>query len=186
MTGSIVRAPAVRSLKRHPLRVLVLGSLLGLMACSTATPRATPATLTFVVVRHAEKATDDPRDPSLSEAGQASARRLADLFYVTPTTEIYSTQYRRTRQTAEPTAQAHRQPVVEYQAQLPAETLARQLRQAHAAGVVLVVGHSNTVPGIVATLSGTSVPPMDESEYGVIYRITLGTAQEPVLQRTTY
>ena len=35
------------------------------------------ATTTFVVVRHAEKGSDDARDPSLSEAGKARAQNLA-------------------------------------------------------------------------------------------------------------
>lgn len=185
MTGSN-RDVNARSQNRLPLRRLLLGALLGLVACSTMSPSPAPGTVTFVVVRHAEKATDDPRDPSLSEAGQASARRLVDALAGTPPTAIYATQYRRTQLTAQPTAQAYRLPVDEYQAQLAAETLARQLRQTHTSGVVLVVGHSNTVPQIATALSGVPVPPMDESVYGVMYRITMGPAQDAVLERTTY
>ena len=32
---------------------------------------------TFILVRHAEKATDDPKDPNLSEAGLMRAQSLA-------------------------------------------------------------------------------------------------------------
>lgn len=178
-------AQAGRSMTRSTLRLLLAGTLVTMVACSGAATRP-PASVTFVVVRHAEKASDDAGDPSLSEAGHASAHRLALTLAGKPVAGVYATQYRRTRQTAQPTAQAHRLPVVEYQAQLPVAALVRQLRAAHATGVVLVVGHSNTVPDIVASLSGKPVQPMSEQEYGVMYRITVGAAQGAVLERTRY
>ena len=36
-------------------------------------------------------------------------------------------------------------------------------------GRVLVIGHSNTVPAIVAALSGRSVPAMDETDFSTVY-----------------
>ena len=46
-----------------------------------------------VVVRHAEKATDDPRDPSLSEAGLARAEALAAKLAAGSLDAAYSTQF---------------------------------------------------------------------------------------------
>ena len=37
-------------------------------------------TTTFILVRHAEKGTDDPRDPDLSDAGKQRAQVLANLL----------------------------------------------------------------------------------------------------------
>src|SRR5687768_534547 len=66
---------------------------------------ATPGATTVVVVRHAEKSTDDPQDPSLSATGQERARLLTSVLKNAGVTSIYTTQYKRTRQTAEPLAQ---------------------------------------------------------------------------------
>ena len=77
-----------------------------------------PPDTVVVVVRHAEKATDDPKDPSLSEAGQARAQRLADALKGLPLQHAISTQYKRTHDTAAPAARAndievHVKPVTE-------------------------------------------------------------------------
>ena len=76
----------------------------------------TPAsgeTTTVVVVRHAEKSTDDARDPSLSELGRERARALSALLKDAGVTEIYTTHYKRTRQTAEPFAQQFGVPITD-------------------------------------------------------------------------
>lgn len=180
-----VNRPARRGL-RSGFSLFAAAALAALLGCSAGSPPAATRSVTFLIVRHAEKSTDDPRDPSLSEAGRASAQRLAQVLASTPPTAIYATPYRRTRQTAQPSADAHHLTVVEYQAQLPAADLAKQLRDAHPGGVVLVVGHSNTVPDIVAALSGRPVPPMPEDEYGVLYRVVGGSPQDAVLERAHY
>lgn len=148
-----------------------------LSACST--PSAIhdngKVVTTFVIVRHAEKATDDPRDPSLSEAGHARAQALARVLANEPLSAAYATRYRRTQQTAAPAASVHGINVSTYEAALPAAQLATQLRAAHATGgTVLVVGHSNTVPDIAASLSGQSTDAMPENEFDRLYRVRIG------------
>ncbi len=58
--------------------------------------------------------------------------------------------------------------------------------RAHRPGeTLLIVGHSNTVPGIVEALSGEAVPPIADDEYGRLYRVDLaadGTAQLEVFE----
>ena len=50
----------------------VLLALMAMTACASITsPAATP--VTYIVVRHAEKSSDDPREPSLNAIGQARA-----------------------------------------------------------------------------------------------------------------
>lgn len=168
------------------LRLSLCGVLMALAGCSTTlSPTSTPA-LTFVVVRHAEKARDDAADPSLSDAGLARAQRLAQAMAHAPPAAVYATQFRRTLQTAQPSATATGLPVLRYEAGIPPAQLARQLRESHTRGVILVVGHSNTVPGIVAALSGETVPPMPEEEYGVLYRIDIGPGDGVLLQRSGF
>jgi broad specificity phosphatase PhoE len=159
----------------HPLRLafaLLLAALVA--ACSTTPARDTSSLLTFVVVRHAEKATDDPEDPSLSAAGQARAAALAERLRDAPLVAAYATEFRRTQQTAQPTADAHALPVTAYYARGPAKEVAAQWQQAHASGTVLVVGHSNTVPDLVAALCGCVTAPMDDREYDRLSIVRVG------------
>ena len=123
-------------------------------------------------MRHAEKAQDNPADPSLSEAGRRRALALATRLREEPLTAVYATQWLRTRQTAAPAADARGLPVRTYDAGEPAGELAARLRRDHRAGAVLVVGHSNTVPDLVAALCRCEVAPIDESVYGDLFLVT--------------
>ena len=156
---------------RTPLLVLLASLAAG---CVTRAPRDMAAPLTFVVVRHAEKATDDAEDPSLSAAGRIRADALASRLSDEPLVAVYATEFRRTRQTAQPTATAHRLPVAAYYARGSAKEIAVQWRQAHRAGTVLVVGHSNTVPDLVAALCACATAPMDDGEYDRVSIVRIG------------
>lgn len=139
-------------------------------SCASAPPDATTGA-TFLIVRHAEKAADDPRDPLLSAAGQARAARLATLLADAPLKAVYSTGFRRTQATAQPVASAHGLAVEPYDARVAPSELAARLRARHSEGTVLVVGHSNTAPALAAALCACPVAPMPESEYGIHYRL---------------
>jgi broad specificity phosphatase PhoE len=144
--------------------------LLLALAMPSAAPATPPDATVVVVLRHAEKATDDPRDPTLSEAGQARAQALARRLGHTGLDAVYATQYRRTQLTAAPAAaQAGLavtvRPVDAANAASYGPDLARDLRSLPAGSTALVVGHSNTVPGIVSAISGQPAPDMPETEY---------------------
>lgn len=158
---------------------------LALVACAHAPARDADA-VTFIVVRHAEKGTDDARNPSLSEAGQARAQRLAALLSDEPVHAAYATAYRRTHQTAQPVAADHSVRITTYDAQMPAPQLAEQLRALNKTGTVLVVGHSNTVPDIVGALSGHPVSAMGDDEFDRLYRVRIGTRGGATVSLETY
>lgn len=136
------------------------------------------APLTFIVVRHAEKATDDPEDPNLSALGRQRAQRLATLLADAPVVAIYATEFRRTHQTAQPTADQHHLPIAAYYSKGPAEESAQRWRAAHERGTVLIVGHSNTVPDLVGALSGQPAAAMPDTEYDRLTRIDIGADGE--------
>ena len=161
-----------------------------LLALACAAPQATRiapiavAGTTVVIVRHAEKSTDDPRDPSLSAAGQQRARDLGAVLNDAGVTDVYVTEYKRTRQTAEPLAQASgismvERPINAANSATYAQDLAREILTRSAGKSVLVVGHSNTVPNIVKALSGSAVPPITDAEYDHIYVVTIPAAGAP-------
>lgn len=175
------RLPALRLLA---LRLPTLACTLLLAACAVL-PGPSPD-VDYVVVRHAEKASDDARDPSLSDAGLARADALAKLLRSRNVVAAYATDYRRTRDTAAPTAVAHDVSITSYDAGAPADAVATRLRRAHQRGTVLVVGHSNTVPGIVAALCRCEVAPIDESDYGNLFEVHVRGDAPPELERLRY
>ncbi|HEX7804365.1 MAG TPA: phosphoglycerate mutase family protein [Pseudoxanthomonas sp.] len=178
-----------QALTRTLTGAVLAGMALALAACATAPARDADAdadAVTFIIVRHAEKGSDDARDPSLSEAGRARAQRLAALLRDEPVHAAYATAYRRTYQTAQPVAADHFFRITTYDAQLPAPQFAEQLRALNKTGTVLVVGHSNTVPGIVGALSGQSVGAIGDDEFNRLYRVRIGADGKATLSQETY
>lgn len=127
-----------------------------------ADPAADTASPVLILVRHAEKADDDPRDPDLTAEGRARAAALAALLADAGVTRILSSDYRRTRETARPLAEHIGLDVELYDAR-DLEGLAAELRRA--TGVVVVVGHSNTTPELARLLGAGDTPSMPDEEY---------------------
>lgn len=159
--------------------------LLVLSACANTAPRSDDA-LRFIVVRHAEKNDDGSRDPALNAKGRVRAQALRDALADEPLQAVYATDFQRTRQTAQPTAQARQLEVATYDAKQPAAEFAAQLRQRHTGGAVLVVGHSNTVPDIVAALCGCKAPPLDETEYDRLSTVEIAAGKPTRLTQRRY
>ena len=165
-------------------RLLAAACILSLAACA-AIPALSPS-VTYVVVRHAEKASDDTRDPPLSDTGRARADALASLLHSRNVVATYATGFRRTRDTAAPTALEHDLSITAYDADAPADAVATRLRRSHDRGTVLVVGHSNTVPGIVSALCECQVAPIDESDYGNVFEVRVREGRPPELLHERY
>ena len=140
-----------------------------------------------VLVRHAEKAAEPADDPALSDAGRARAEALAAALRDAGVTAIVTTQFKRTRDTAQPLAAARGlQPevVAAAKGEAHAQAVAAAVRK-HAGGVVLVVGHSNTVPAIIAALGGPRLPDLCDSAYADLFVLVPG-AGEARLVRSLY
>jgi broad specificity phosphatase PhoE len=133
----------------------------------------TDAATTIVVVRHAEKSTDDPRDPSISAIGWERANALSETLKGAGVGAIYSTQLKRTRQTAEPLAKKLGLSIIERPPTMAAADLAKEVLANQSGKTVLIVGHSNTVPDIVKALSGIEVAPIADNEYDHLYIVVL-------------
>ncbi len=129
---------------------------------------------TVILVRHAEKAALPAEDPALTAEGQARAQALMAIARDAGVTAIITTQFARTRETARPAAEAlHITPeIVSAGGAQHAEEVARVIYR-HSGGVVLVVGHSNTIPAIAAALGAPRPPPICDSEYDGLYFVTV-------------
>lgn len=119
---------------------------------------------TIILVRHAEKAMESTNDPNLAAEGQERAKRLASLLKETNLTAIYSTDFKRTRQTVEPVAQLKSIAVQLYDPAKP-EFLDNILSQ-HRGGTVLIAGHSNSTPKLANLLLGSDkLQPFVDTDY---------------------
>jgi len=136
------------------------------------------ATTTMIFVRHAEKALIPVDDPGLSAEGQLRAaelaRQLVDADVVAGIDAIYSTSYRRTVETAQPVADALGLPINRYSPDDDDEEVVDAMVRKHKGKIILVVGHSNTVPTLIAALGASkNVPPIAEMEYDNIYIVSI-------------
>ena len=135
------------------------------------------ATTTIIFVRHAEKELSQGEDPSLSEAGQRRVaeltRQLVDADVVAGIDAIYSTPFKRTQETVRPLADELDLPINNYEATDTEDVLAAILKK-HKGKIILVAGHSNTVPVLIANLGASKkVPAINENEYDNIYVISI-------------
>ncbi len=135
------------------------------------------ATTTIIFVRHTEKAAEPTEDPALSEAGRARAaelaRQLVDADVVAGVDAVYATQLRRSQETAAAVADALDLPINTYDA-ADTELVLEEILKKHKGKIVLVVGHSNTVPQLIWNLGASKkVPPIADDEYDNIYIISI-------------
>ncbi|MFZ6745573.1 histidine phosphatase family protein [Undibacterium sp. JH2W] len=154
----------------------ILITLLSL--CLAGLPFAAQAEPDLVIlVRHAEKATDQGNDPGLSEAGQSRAQTLARVLQHSAVSSIYTSHYKRTHETAQALAQAQG-----ITAQVVQGSGADHLQQLLAAvrasmGTVLVVGHGNTVPALAMALGAPAMKDFCESSFS--HMLVLRPSSQP-------
>jgi phosphohistidine phosphatase SixA len=164
------------------------------MACAVATAPAPGAAVPdsssksdearrVYVVRHAEKEQGDGDDPGLTPAGQARAAALVAELPVEDVVAIYSTDFLRTQATVRPLATATGVKITSYD---PADN-AGLVASIHALGpgVVVVAGHSNTVPGILAVLGVNEMVSIEDDQYGDLYVVILGARDSGADARLT-
>ena len=153
-----------------------------LMTLALAVPAA--AQQTIFVVRHAERADAGAgaspmmaSDPDLSENGKVRAQALVSVLKDAKITAIYTTQYKRTKQTAEPLAKALAiEPIA-----VDARDTAALIEKVKAGGNVLVVGHSNTVGEILQQLGVAETIKLGDNDYDDLFVVVRG--EKPTLVR---
>jgi phosphohistidine phosphatase SixA len=142
-----------------------------LTACTTAP--APKDNYKLYLVRHAEKQADGSRDPELTEAGTHRADNLAGWFEDKNISDIWSSDYKRTRDTAKPSLSKLGLKLKIYDPRdlsALSETLLSNQNNA------LIVGHSNTTPELARLLCNCEIEDMDESEYDRLIVISIGNS----------
>jgi broad specificity phosphatase PhoE len=129
------------------------------------------------IVRHAEKSTNPPQDPDLTSEGRARAEDLAKELSNNRVSEIYSTDTRRTRQTAEPFSIQTGIPIQLYKN----DTLLKFLYHVlDAEKNTLIVGHSNTSLQMLKELGlNPSIKTIPDNDYDNLFIVTLKSKGGP-------
>lgn len=167
-----------------------LGVVLALGAIAAWAQPTDAQARTVVLVRHAEKEAEPRNDPPLSAAGTVRARDLAAVLADAGVGSVIVSSTTRTRTTGAPTVAASGATLVEVgltgglAAHLSA--VAEAVRARPAGETVLVVGHSNTIPGIIRALGGPVMSDLCDPEYAHLFVLTIPEEGPPRLVRATY
>lgn len=161
--------------QRGPVLVLVLALLF-------VSGRA-HAQQAIYLVRHAEKV-DESRDAALSPTGEARAVSLAHALGKAGVSAIFVTEFQRTKRTAAPLAAArHLTPII-----IPAkalEHLVQEIRK-RSGDSVLVVGHSDTLPQILAALGVAKPPAIARADHDDLFVVIPRPGAPPAFLHLAY
>ncbi|WP_378173000.1 histidine phosphatase family protein [Aquimarina sp. SS2-1] len=148
---------------------LLLFSLIG---CSQKSDNNVETT-TYILVRHSEKDTSDSlnKNPNLTEAGKKRSQNLVHFLTNVQIDEIYSTQYQRTLQTAEPLAKDRNIEITLYD---PQKLYDAEFQKQTKGKISVIIGHSNTTPTFVnKILKQKKYDDIDENDYSKLFVIKI-------------
>ncbi len=136
------------------------------------------APTTVFLVRHADRDAED----ALNASGLVRAQELAHVMEKSGLDAVYTSEFTRTQQTAAPAAAAlGLTPVVISASDVAG--LANHIRDNRNGEKTLVVGHSDTVPKVIAAFGGPAVN-IPEDEFDNLYVLTLCRCRRPGLTVT--
>ena len=128
-----------------------------------------------IIVRHAEKAANGGSDPDLSSAGRSRADALARILKDSGITAIFTSEFKRTQETAAPTATS----IGVTATVVPAKDTVALVAKLHQLnGNALVVGHGDTIPNMIKALGINSPINIPDEDYSELLIVTLGDKQQ--------
>jgi len=168
---------------RRSLLTMTRRFSIALLAGLLATSALAEPPVVFLV-RHAERAATSgrvPADTGLSAEGRERAQDLARALRNAGISAIFTSESKRTQETAAPLAQSSGiHPEV-----VPAGDASSLVAKIRASRTnVLVIGHSNTLPQIIRALGVTARVTVAESDYDNLFLVIL--SQPPQLIRLHY
>lgn len=143
---------------------------------------------TIVLVRHVEKdisATADKTDPELSQAGRDRALLMVKAVGKYKPDAIYSTNFKRSRESVKPLAEKRKKDIQIYDAsnqqKLVDEVMASKFKK------FVIVGHSNTTPALANLFTKKEVfKQVPDTEYSVIWVIRMKNGVLEKVEILTY
>jgi broad specificity phosphatase PhoE len=169
----------------HLLRSIALVACSSLILPAAAEPQDAGPVTTVILVRHAEKQSEGD-NPSLTAAGRERAQALVHVLGEARIAAVYSTPYARTRETAQPLANALGLQLLERPARNYGPDMAEWILTNHVGETVVAVSHSNTVPALIEALGASPVPTIEDHEYDDLYVVTIDAAGKAKLLALRY
>jgi 2,3-bisphosphoglycerate-dependent phosphoglycerate mutase len=162
-------------------RLLFFICLLGTLVNTSAQSDIT----TVIFVRHAEKVNDGSKDPELHADGRERATKLAMMLGGQPIAAIYSTNYKRTKGTVQPLADAAGVAINVYEP-MKADKL-QEVINSHREGTIVICGHSNTTPAMINMLTGEETfKQWEDSDYGNLIIVSVPSVGKAKVTRLRY
>ena len=125
---------------------------------------------TYFFIRHAEKQDDGTRNPHLTQEGLERANEWASVFQAKKIDRVYTTDYFRTKETAEKIAESQETELLIYD---PRDFDIEAFKNETQGMTVVVVGHSNTTPSNVNSLIGEEkYDQINEEIHGNLYVVS--------------
>ena len=165
------------------ITLLILMVFATAMYCAPAVAQDEFKPISVFLIRHAEREQEPKQDPPLSKEGIARSQALARLLGSAGIKAILTSQYTRTKQTAEPLATKLGLTVTPFTLkinpsnprQIAAESTAEVTNKILERGgeSVLVIGHSNSIPDVIKMLGGDVVPAIDERKFDDLFIVTV-------------
>lgn len=139
--------------------------------------------VTVYLIRHAERADEPRQDPPLTEKGTLRAQELARVLGNANIKTILTSQFARTKLTAEPISKKLNVAVTPISLSLNPSN-PRMISEQSTAEVtnkilerggesVLVIGHSNSIPDVIKMLGGDVAPVIDEKKFDDLFVVTV-------------
>ena len=165
--------------------VLIVLLAVGMISCG----RAQQSSTTVLIVRHAEKASD-AEDSPLTEAGVRRTQALVRVAEDAGVSAIYSSQFKRNRDTAKPLSDRLGLSVTERPVDLQSpgdygRVLAKDILEKHAGNTVVVIGHGNTIAATIEGLTGRAAP-VGDIQYGDLFIVTVAPPGANKLVKAQY
>ena len=132
---------------------------------------------TIYLLRHAEKVQDGSRDPELTVIGRQRSTALADWFIDKDIEVIWSSDYKRTRDTATPILAKLKLELALYDPSDLPDLIIKLVTLQHNA---MVIGHSNTTPQLARLLCDCEIEDMDDSEHDRLIVISVQDGETQV------
>jgi broad specificity phosphatase PhoE len=155
------------------MKKIILSAMLLFTITTVLTQESVEKTTTYFLIRHAEKVRENPSDknPDLNERGFQRAENWKNVLKHVSIDVIYSTNYSRTLNTAEPIAKNFNLKPIIYN---PSKINFDLFQTENEGKNVLIVGHSNTIPQFVnGFIKHQKYPEMDDDEFSHLYIVTI-------------